>query len=106
MKPAGTQYKKLVLVCTNEREGKECCAEKGADALRQKLKLAVVERDPSIRVSRAGCLGSCSSGITVVIQPDNIWLGQVTENDIPELVEMICKDAKGIMDDDADFLGI
>lgn len=92
MRTPDIHYRKLVLVCTNRREDERgCCASKGGEDLRTKLKLAVAEKDPRIRVSKAGCLGNCLSGTTVVIMPDNIWLGEVTEEHIPELLELILK---------------
>jgi (2Fe-2S) ferredoxin len=82
--------RKLVLVCTNERhDGRECCADKNSVELHQKIKFAVASVDPRIRVSKSGCLDRCSTGTTVVIMPDNIWLGRVQEQDIPELVKLI-----------------
>jgi len=51
MRPAKLKYKKLVLVCTNERTtGKECCAHKLSFELYQKLKLAIRDADPEVRV--------------------------------------------------------
>ncbi|MFA4845363.1 MAG: (2Fe-2S) ferredoxin domain-containing protein [Patescibacteria group bacterium] len=90
MRPADKAFRKLVLVCTNERqEGRGCCAQKGAVDLHSKLKLAVAACDPTTRVVKSSCLGNCSAGITVVIQPDNIWLSQVSEQDIPEMVKLV-----------------
>lgn len=92
MRPADKPFRKLVLVCTNERtDGRACCAQKGAVDLHYKLKMAVAAVDPSIRVSKSGCLDNCTTGITIVIQPDNVWLARVQEQDIPELVVMITK---------------
>ncbi|PJE77168.1 ferredoxin [Candidatus Uhrbacteria bacterium CG10_big_fil_rev_8_21_14_0_10_48_16] len=83
-------HRKLVLVCTNNRQdGRACCAEQGAVDLHRKLKNAVAARDPRIRVSQSGCLDHCNTGVTVVIMPDNIWLGRVMDHDIPELVNLI-----------------
>ncbi len=90
MKPAGIHFRKLILVCTNEREnGEACCAARGSVELHAKIKAAVKAADPSVRVSRAGCLGNCATGITVVIMPDDVWLGDVQETDIPEIVRMV-----------------
>ncbi len=90
MKEADLKYKKLVLVCTNDREnGKECCHQKGSADLHQKLKQAVKAVDLQVRVSRTGCLGNCLSGASVVIMPDDIWLGEVTEDDIDEIIQLI-----------------
>lgn len=83
------RHRKLVLVCTNVREdGRECCGMKGSAELHKKLKEAMKAVDLTIRVSKTGCLDRCSEGATVVIQPDDIWLGGVTESDIPEIVKL------------------
>lgn len=92
MIPAIQTFRKLVLVCTNEKaDCAESCGPKGGKELHAELKTAIKAIDPTIRVSKTGCLGSCKSGITVVIMPDNIWLGEVTIADIPELVTLITK---------------
>lgn len=83
-------YRKLVLVCLNEREqGAGCCRTKGSETIYQKLKQQIREQDHTVRVSRTGCLGNCLSGVSVVIMPDNIWLGDVQERDIPEIVTLV-----------------
>lgn len=92
MIPANKTFRKLILVCTNERaDGTESCGPQGGAELHSELKAAIKAVDPTIRVSKTGCLGSCKSGITVVIMPDNIWLGDVTSEDIPELVTLATK---------------
>lgn len=89
MKDIGKKYRKLVLVCTNQKEdGKECCAMKGSVEIHKKLKEAMKAVDLTVRVSKSGCLDRCSEGVTVTIQPDDIWLGGVTEEDIPKIIEM------------------
>lgn len=86
----GTKCRKLILVCTNLREdGTECCGLSGSVELHKKLKEAVKAVTHDVRVSKSGCLDRCSTGATVVIMPDNVWLGRVTEADIPEIVKMI-----------------
>lgn len=90
MIPAKTPYRKLVLVCTNQKENaRECCVQFQGVEIHTALKMALAGADPSIRVTKAGCMGNCVTGTTVVIMPDNIWLGRVTIGDIPELVKMI-----------------
>lgn len=89
MNDIGKKYRKLVLVCTNLREdGKECCAMKGSVEIHKKLKEAMKAADLTVRVSKSGCLDRCSEGVTVTIQPDDIWLGGVTEADIPEIIRL------------------
>lgn len=83
-------YRKIVLVCINERtDGRGCCASKGAVDLRHELKLRVAALDPTIRVSKAGCLGTCSDGPNVLVMPDNVWFKHVTMNDVDEIVQLI-----------------
>jgi (2Fe-2S) ferredoxin len=92
MKHLGPKHHTLVLVCTNLRtDGRECCADKGGAELHTKLKEQLRSIDPMIRVSKSGCLDRCSEGATVVIMPQNIWLGGVTEADIPAITELITR---------------
>lgn len=86
------QFKKLVLVCTNERtNGRECCAQKGSMDIYKKLKRKIKQLDSRVQVSKTGCLGHCSSGTTVVVMPDDTWFGAVTNDDIDSLAERITK---------------
>lgn len=62
---------------------------KGSKELHAKLKEEMKKVDLTVRVSKSGCLDRCSDGATVAIMPDNIWLGGVTEADIPEIVKMV-----------------
>jgi len=88
MRDIGKKYRRVVLVCTNQKEnGKECCAMKGAADLHLKLKEEMKKVDLTVRVSRSGCLDRCTDGVTVAIMPDDVWLGNVTEADIPEIVK-------------------
>lgn len=85
-----TPFRKLVLVCTNQRDtSRECCAKKGSIDFHQQLKSAIKAAFSDVRVSKAGCLGTCTTGTTVVIMPDNIWLGDVKNADIDKIVTML-----------------
>lgn len=84
-----SRYRKLVLVCTNEREGRTCCKKKGSGEFYDLLKQQVKERVPFVRVTQTRCLGHCLVGTTVVIMPDNIWLGEVEGGDIDEIIELL-----------------
>ncbi len=90
MRRADTQHQKLVLVCVNERtDGQECCAQKGSRELYVKLKTAVKAAHLSVRVSRTYCLDNCQSGITIALMPQNVYLGEVTEADIPQILRFL-----------------
>jgi len=90
MRTPDIKYRKLVLVCINQRDnGRKSCNDNASEEFYNKLKAEMAGVDPSVRISRTGCMGNCLSGPTVVIQPDNIWLGEVKQTDIPEIKEMI-----------------
>jgi (2Fe-2S) ferredoxin len=81
-----------IFICTNRREPgnpKGCCAEKGAETVREAFKKAVHERGlkGKVRANAAGCLDQCSSGVTVLIYPEQIWYGHVTAEDVPAIME-------------------
>ena len=85
-------FKKHVFVCLNERvpdAPRGDCTRKGAPELLKKLKSALRARglDEVIRANKAGCLDNCESGCSVVVYPEGVWYGHVTESDIDEIVD-------------------
>jgi (2Fe-2S) ferredoxin len=79
-----------VLVCTNTRppgNTKGSCGEKGSESLFEALKSMLRERGLKDRVivNRTSCMKHCSRGITVAVQPDNVWYAGVTEKDLEEI---------------------
>lgn len=42
---------------------------------------------PQVTVQVSGCLGQCSTGPTVQVQPDFIWYCRVQAEDVPEIME-------------------
>jgi len=80
-----------VLVCVNARppgNPKGCCTEKGAQELLDRLKDAVRDGplDGRVMVNKTGCLKHCSQGVTVAVQPDNVWYARVTLADVDEIL--------------------
>ncbi len=85
-------FRRHVFVCTNVRapgHPKGCCAEKGAEALRDTIKAAIKARvlEGEVRANAAGCLDACEHGPTVVVYPEAVWYGGVKPEDVPEIVE-------------------
>jgi (2Fe-2S) ferredoxin len=81
-----------VFICVNRRDPgnpKGCCAEKGAEAVREAFKKELHERGlkKSIRANAAGCLDQCARGVTVVVYPEQVWYGGVTVDDVHEIIE-------------------
>lgn len=79
-----------VLVCLNSRppgNPKGSCAEKGAEAVFDRLKSLAKERGlDRVIVNRTSCLKHCSRGITVAVYPENVWYAGVTLADAEEIV--------------------
>ena len=87
MKP----FERHVFVCENRRDPdnpKGCCARKVAAEVRDRLKLMAFEAglQGRVRVNSAGCLVHCAVGTTVVVYPEAVWYGNVTIDDVEELV--------------------
>lgn len=77
-----------LFVCTNRKpEGKESCAPKGSEALRDRVKAAAAaSAGPAakIRVNATGCLGQCSRGIAAVCYPQGKWLLDLSNDEASE----------------------
>ena len=89
---AGPHLERHVFICTNRREPgnpKGCCADKGADEVRDTFKKLVHERGMKgrVRANAAGCLDQCARGVTVVVYPEQVWYGGVTAADVSEIVD-------------------
>lgn len=83
-----------VLVCLNSRPAgnpKGSCAEKGSEALFDRLKAIVKESGLGDRVivNRTNCLKHCSRGVAVAVYPENVWYGGVTEADAGEIAKSL-----------------
>lgn len=84
-------YERHVFVCTNSRppdHPRACCAAKGSEEIREKMKALVKARGLAarVRVNSAGCLDHCESGVSIVVYPENVWYGRVTAADVEEIV--------------------
>lgn len=86
------RFEKHIFICENERpedHPRGCCASKGSKELRQRFKNRLKELglNSHIRANVSGCLDACEFGISVVVYPEQVWYGNVTENDIEEIIE-------------------
>lgn len=85
---------RYVWVCTNRRpEGnpKGSCAQKGSEALQVALKdaVAIAGMHKRVRVMTSGCLDLCWVGCSIAVMPDGTFLGRVTPEDVPTIVEAL-----------------
>jgi (2Fe-2S) ferredoxin len=85
-------YKRHIFVCVNERgpsHPKGCCKHRGAVAVREAIKkrLGALGIKSQVRANNAGCLDQCEHGVAVVVYPEQVWYGNVTAEDVDEIVE-------------------
>jgi len=86
-----SHYKHHVFFCCNQRnEGARCCADHGAQDLRDYAKKKVKELKLSgpgkTRINQAGCLDRCDEGPVLVVYPEAVWYTYVDREDIDEII--------------------
>jgi (2Fe-2S) ferredoxin len=88
-------YAAHVFVCTNIRppgHKRGCCAEKGAERLRNYMKARAKELGiAGTRINIAGCLDRCELGPCMVIYPEGVWYTYRNEQDIDEILDNLAK---------------
>jgi (2Fe-2S) ferredoxin len=85
------QPQKYVFVCLNQRPAghpKGSCLDRGADdvfnAMRDELGRRLMT---NVKVVASGCVEGCLAGPTVLVVPDNVWYGGLTEADVPAIFD-------------------
>jgi (2Fe-2S) ferredoxin len=86
------KYDYHIFVCENVREEnhpKGSCGQKGSKNIRSLLKQRIEELGlkTRVRANSAGCLDTCALGPSVVIYPQGIWYGRVSEHDVEEIIQ-------------------
>jgi len=86
------RFEKHIFICENERPAdhpRGCCKNKNSVAIREKFKTRLKELslNTSIRANGSLCLDACEFGPTIVVYPEQIWYGGVSENDIEEIIQ-------------------
>ncbi len=84
-------FTRHIFVCTNQRppgHPRGCCDGAGV-AVHQRFKQALAARGlkATMRANQSGCLDQCEHGPTVVVYPDTVWYGHVTEDDVDDIVD-------------------
>jgi (2Fe-2S) ferredoxin len=85
------QPERYVFVCVNQRPAghpKGSCLDRGADnvfnALREEQGRRLMKE---VKVVATGCMEGCLAGPCLLVVPDNVWYGGVTEADVPTLFD-------------------
>jgi (2Fe-2S) ferredoxin len=89
------QRERYLFVCINRRaedNPKGCCAAKNSEAIYRALKGQIALRDlhkSKARVCSSSCLDQCSTGVTILVEPDHFFYGNVTIGDVGEIVDAL-----------------
>jgi (2Fe-2S) ferredoxin len=80
------QYERHVFVCTS---GETCPSQGDVERYVKTLRagVAAAGRHTEIRINKAGCFSQCGHGPMMVVYPENVWYGAVSERDLPEILE-------------------
>lgn len=68
------------------------CNKKNAVSLLGFLENEISERDMDALVSSTGCLKRCTQGPVMVLYPQGIWFGEVTEEKISSILDALEND--------------
>ncbi len=94
MKKRRAPYKSHVFICTKTRDnGKKSCGDDGHPDLKSILKDAVKDRGwkGTVRVSESSCFGVCATGPNIMIYPQQVWLSDVSIDDVPEIMDTLAE---------------
>jgi len=85
---------KHFFVCNSFRltgDAQGVCNKKSAVSLLQYLNDEIISRGIDGMVSSTGCLKVCDRGPVMIVQPDNVWFGKMSEERIDEILDGIEK---------------
>ena len=82
---------KFAFVCINQRDPAHarpsCHANGGADVFNELREEQGRRVATSVKIVAAGCMEACMVGPVMVVYPDNVWYGGVTEADVPAIMD-------------------
>lgn len=75
--------------CTITGQQRGFCYNKGSVNILQKFMEEISDRDMSgeVVVNNTGCFGICAKGPVVVVYPEGVWYGNVTEEDVERIFD-------------------
>ncbi|MDT8717417.1 (2Fe-2S) ferredoxin domain-containing protein [Clostridium sp. 19966] len=86
------EIKHHIFVCTSCRlNGKQqgFCVSNASTEVVAKFMEEIQDRDLSseVMLTNTGCFGVCDKGPIVVVYPEGVWYGAVTEDDVEEIMD-------------------
>jgi (2Fe-2S) ferredoxin len=85
-------FEKHIFICGNQRAAghpRGCCDPTGQAELQKLFKKRLAEGGlrATVRANKAGCLDQCEHGPNVVVYPDGVWYGNVSSDDVDEIID-------------------
>jgi (2Fe-2S) ferredoxin len=85
------KFEKHIFICNNQRDKdhpRGSCDPLAEAALQKKFKKTLAEHGirNTVRANKSGCLDQCEHGPTVVVYPEAVWYGHVSQDDVEEIV--------------------
>lgn len=85
------RFEKHIFICTNQRATgeKKSCGEACGLSFVKEFKKQLKEKglDGKVRAQRAGCLDACEYGPAMVVYPEGVFYGGISNVDIPEIIQ-------------------
>jgi (2Fe-2S) ferredoxin len=86
------ELKHHIFICTSCRmngQQKGMCYSKASVDIVQKFIEEIEELDLSgeVMITNTGCFGICDKGPIVVVYPEGVWYGDITEEDVDKIVQ-------------------
>jgi (2Fe-2S) ferredoxin len=86
------KFEKHIFICGNQRPSgnpRGCCDPTGQAKLQKLFKQKLAERGlkGKVRANQSGCLDQGEHGPNLVVYPEAVWYGYVTEADVDEIIE-------------------
>ena len=97
------QPKYHIFICTSCRmngQQKGYCFQKGSVDIVQKFMQEIEDRDLSgdVVINNTGCFGICEKGPVMVVYPEGVWYGNVTEDDVERIFDEHIEGGKPVKD--------
>jgi (2Fe-2S) ferredoxin len=89
------QRKRYLFVCTNHRpeaSPKGSCGARGSEEIHARLRTLLKQRglaDTEVRACTSSCLDVCWAGPTIAVEPDHVFYGKVSVEDLDEIVDAL-----------------
>jgi len=86
------KFEKHIFVCGNQRppgNPRGSCDPTAQAQLQKSFKQKLAQRGlkGKVRANQSGCLDQCEHGPTVVVYPEAVWYGHVSEADVDQIID-------------------